>query len=159
MFLAAADSGYPAGGTLCLGLRISGYYEYCWFSLGSPKQTYFRYLTCALGRDGEKRDKRDTKRTGKLSWMDSVWTCSCFEYCDFLMNLLREWEKERDREAKRWTDKDTHRSRVAPDTEWPDIRPPDIRLICFAGYPVSGRIAGWIVKGRHKKNNRLTFFQ
>ena len=28
---------------------------------------------------------------------------------------------------------------------WPDIRPPDIRPICFAGYPVSGRISGLIV--------------
>ena len=43
--------------------------------------------------------------------------------------------------------------RVAPDTE-------------LAGYPAAGypanlfcRISGRIVKGRHKKNNRLTFFQ
>ena len=53
---------------------------------------------------------------------------------------------------------------------WPDIRPPDIRPICFAGYPVSGRISGLagypvsgrisglIVKGFHQKTNQLTFF-
>ena len=41
---------------------------------------------------------------------------------------------------------------------WPDIRPPDIRPICFAGYPVSVRISGLIVKGFHKKTKQLTFF-
>ena len=35
---------------------------------------------------------------------------------------------------------------------WPDIRP-----ICFAGYPVSGRISGWIVKGCHKKTTGWHF--
>ena len=36
-------------------------------------------------------------------------------------------------------------TRVAPDTE-------------LAGYPVSGRISGWIVKGRHKKTTGWHFF-